>query len=154
MVEDHSDSGQRSLNTFTSAAGTSISNSITSVKSFFSKSDKPAPAAPAAQDQQVPSKAPGFVADAGGNVVPIPAGSTARPADNGNGTVYQPPLEEGQHKNANQVRVMGPDVYQPTGSITVHGPTGQPVDPATGKPGGPEKTHTPIVPAMPSPQIY
>ena len=47
-------SGQRSLDTFTSAAGTSISNSITGIKNFFSKSSdsKPAPATPAAGDKQ------------------------------------------------------------------------------------------------------
>jgi hypothetical protein len=72
--------------------------------------------------------------DAGGNAVQIPAGSTARSARNGNGVVYQPPVGPNQDENANAIRVSGPDKHQPTGSITVHGPTGQPLNPATGKP--------------------
>jgi RHS repeat-associated protein len=154
-------SGQRSLSTFTSAASQSISNSISGIKSFFSKSEsKPAPATPAPATgqgqqtapatapagQQVPVQAPGFVGDAGGNVVAIPPGSTARPADNGNGVVYQPPVGAGEHPDANAVRVMGPSANQPTGSITVHGPTGQPINPSTGKPDTRANTHTPIKP--------
>jgi len=55
--------GQRSLDTFTSAAGASVSNSISSIKNFFSKSDKPAPAAPA-DDKTGPkaATAPGVTA--------------------------------------------------------------------------------------------
>ena len=104
-----------------------------------------------AAPQKVPTQAPDFVGDAGGNVVPIPAGSTARPADNGNGVVYQPPVPAGAHPDADAVRVMGPHAYQPNGSITVHGPTGQPINPATGKPDTRAKTHTPIVPVAPKP---
>jgi RHS repeat-associated protein len=87
---------------------------------------------------------PGFVADAGGNVVKIPAGSTVKPATNGNGKVYQPPVAAGAHPNANAVRVMGPHAHQPTGSITVHNEHGQPINPASGKPDTPAKTHTSI----------
>ena len=107
----------------------------------------PGPVSTPTSGQQVPTQAPGFVGDAGGNIVPIPAGSTARPADNGNGVVYQPPVPAGAHPDANAVRVMGPTTAQPTGSVTVHGPTGQPINPATGKPDSRDKTHTPIVPA-------
>ena len=99
----------------------------------------------------VPSTAPGFVGDAGGNVVRIPAGSIPRTADNGNGTVYQPPVPAGAHKDTNAVRVMGPTAEQPTGSITVHGPTGQPINPATGKPDSKPNTHTPIRPTSTGP---
>ena len=90
------------------------------------------------------------MADAGGNVVKIPDGSTARPSNNNNGTVYQPPVPDGAHPDANAVRVMGPTGAQPTGSITVHGPTGQPINPGTGKPDTRANTHTPIVPTAPT----
>ena len=106
---------------------------------------------PQTSPQKVPTQAPDFVGDAGGNVVPIPAGSTARPSDNGNGVVYQPPVPAGSHPDADAVRVMGPTAAQPTGSITVHGPTGQPINPATGKPDTRANTHTPIVPVAPKP---
>ena len=112
----------------------------------------PAPTPGGSSNQpSVPTKAPDFVGDAGGNVVKIPPGSTARPADNGNGTVYQPPVAPGDHPDANAVRVMGPTGAQPTGSITVHGPTGQPINPETGNPGTRAETHTPIVPSAPAP---
>ena len=117
-----------------------------------SNSNAPAPATtPAPAATPAPATAPGFVGDAGGNVVQIPAGSVPRPAENGNGTVYQPPVPAGAHPDANAVRVMGPTAKQPTGSITVHGPTGQPINPATGKPDSRPNTHTPIKPTSTNP---
>jgi RHS repeat-associated protein len=139
--------------------GAALGNAIIGTIHYLSDS-KTAPATPtpatgqgqqtapatAPAGQQVPVQAPGFVGDAGGNVVAIPPGSTARPADNGNGVVYQPPVGAGEHPDANAVRVMGPSTNQPTGSITVHGPTGQPINPSTGKPDTRANTHTPIKP--------
>ena len=146
---------QRNFGAALSGAASSVGSTI---RSWFQSSDNsktapttPAPATTPTSGQQVPTQAPGFVGDAGGNVVPIPAGSTARPADNGNGVVYQPPVPAGAHPDANAVRVMGPTTAQPTGSITVHGPTGQPINPATGKPDTRANTHTPIVPVAPKP---
>jgi RHS repeat-associated protein len=151
---------QRNFGASLSAAASSVGGTI---KSWFQSSDNgktapatpapttPAPATTPTSGQQVPTQAPGFVGDAGGNVVQIPAGSTARPADNGNGVVYQPPVPAGAHPDANAVRVMGPTAAQPTGSITVHGPTGQPINPATGKPDTRANTHTPTVPVAPKP---
>ena len=90
--------GQRSLDTVTSAAGTAISAAFYGITSLFNSSSnsddttpEPAPAA-TPSGQRVPTTAPGFVGGAGGNVVQIPAVSAARPANNGNGVVYQPPV--------------------------------------------------------------
>ena len=126
-----------------------LANAIVNVVSSSNSSSEPAPAP---SPQQVPTKAPGFVGDAGGNVVKIPEGSTARPSDNGKGTVYQPPVADGQHPDANAVRVMGPQTKTPNGSITVHGRSGQPINPATGKPDTRANTHTEIVPSKPTGQ--
>jgi RHS repeat-associated protein len=143
-------SGQRSLDTFTSAASASFSHSVHSIRNFFSRSKSGGgkTAAPAAAPDTTPAPlpAPGFVGDAGGNVVRIPPGSTARPANNRNGVVYQPPVPAGAHPDSDAVRVMGPHAHQPTGSIVVHGPDGRPINPATGKPDTKPNTHTPIRP--------
>ena len=56
-----------------------------------------------------------------------------------------------EQPDANAVRVMGPTAKQPTGSITVHGPTGQPINPATGNPDSRPNTHTPIKPTSTNP---
>ena len=61
-----------------------------------------APASQIVNATAVPTEVPGFVADAGGNVVKINPGSTVRPADNGNGVVYQPQTAPGAHPNADQ----------------------------------------------------
>ena len=133
------------------ALGSAISGLYRSSDNSKTAPATPAPATAPTSGQQVPTQAPGFVADAGGNVVRIPSGSTARPADNGNGVVYQPPVPAGAHPDASAVRVMDPTAAQPTGSIVVHGPTGQPINPATGKPDTRANTHTPVVPVAPKP---
>jgi hypothetical protein len=152
--------GVQGLSNMTSAAGSAISSLFHSSNNSNTvpaptaptPAATPAPATAPTSGQQVPTQAPGFVADAGGHVVPIPPGSTARPANNGNGTVYQPPVPAGGHEDANAVRVMGPTAAQPTGLITVHGPTGQPIIPGTGNQTGTrDQTHTPIVPVAPKP---
>ena len=78
-----------------------------------------------------------------GTAVNIPAGSSAEPAENGNGIVYR---QAGTTGNANTTRIMGPDSQgnYPNGYVRVYNANGQPINPVTGNPGPPAETHIPF----------
>jgi RHS repeat-associated protein len=62
--------------------------------------------------------------------IDIPSDYIMRPADNGNGMVYQAP---GSIGNANMIRIMGPTTYAPNGYSVFYNSYGQPINPNTGE---------------------
>ncbi|MGA5299545.1 putative T7SS-secreted protein [Nucisporomicrobium flavum] len=75
-----------------------------------------------------------------GNPAGVKDGWSSRPADNGQGTVYQRP---GAEKNADMVRKMDPTPQYPNGYVRFYNSHGQPVG-LDGKPGPNSATHIPI----------
>jgi hypothetical protein len=90
---------------------------------------------------------PRFIAPSDGPAIEIPPGYVGRVADNGRGQVWQLPGSTG---NANSVRIMdptppsGPSPGYPNGYVRIMNPHGQPIDPATGRPGSKATSHIPI----------
>jgi len=72
-----------------------------------------------------------------GTPVEVPVGWLARPADNGNGTVYQRPGAQG---NSDSIRVMDPTTTYPDGYVVLYNRHGQPVK-EDGRPGIRSETH-------------
>jgi hypothetical protein len=72
--------------------------------------------------------------------VPVPKGWDIRPADNGQGIVYQRPGATG---NADSVRIAYPTKQYPDGYLRYYNRLGQPLD-ANGSPGPNSATHIPL----------
>ncbi|MDQ3396139.1 MAG: hypothetical protein M3512_18795, partial [Bacteroidota bacterium] len=71
-------------------------------------------------------------------ILDIPSNYGVRPANNGNGWVYQAPGSTG---NANMIRVMGPTSYAPKGYVVFYNSYGQAYNPGTGKTLSPDLWH-------------
>ncbi|MEU4564356.1 putative T7SS-secreted protein [Actinoplanes sp. NPDC023936] len=108
------------------------------------------------EDRVTPMETRGDAASSGvadstaGNPAGVKPGWSSRPADNGQGTVYQKPGSAG---NADMVRVMEPTPRYPDGYVRFYNQHGQPVG-LDGKPGPNPATHIPIRPdgSYPVPQ--
>jgi RHS repeat-associated protein len=71
-------------------------------------------------------------------IINIPGGYSIDPARNGKGTVYRP---AGASGDENSIRSMDPTENYPNGYVRVYNENGQPINPDTGKPDTPDKTH-------------
>ncbi|BBH66684.1 hypothetical protein ACTI_33690 [Actinoplanes sp. OR16] len=88
------------------------------------------------------SAASGAADSTAGSPAGVKPGWSSRPADNGQGAVYQKPGSAG---NADMVRVMDPKPGYPDGYVRFYNQHGQPIG-LDGKPGPNSATHIPIRP--------
>jgi hypothetical protein len=108
------------------------------IGSIFNNDEQSQPSARPPQDSQPITNPPQPAPD-------IPEGWQSSPSRSGGGTVYYPP---GQSPNGPEsIRVMPPGSSPVPGlenGYWVQTKNNQPINPATGKPGGPGDTHVPL----------